>query len=85
MAVSAGSDWMVQRVLREVMMIRRGPARKAWGDKRVRRQEEGAPKQKQTSVLVGEQKEPNVAGAQRVWARQEVSSEREMGVWGRRS
>lgn len=60
MAVSAGSDWMVQRVLREVMTIRRGPAWKAWGDKRVRRQEEGAPRQKQASVLVGEQEEPRM-------------------------
>lgn len=60
--MSAGSDWMVQRVLREVMMIRRVPAWKACGDKRVRQQEEGAPapRQKQACVLVGEQKEPRM-------------------------
>lgn len=43
-------------------MIRRVPAWKACGDKRVRQQEEGAPapRQKQACVLVGEQKEPRM-------------------------
>lgn len=55
------------------------------GGERVRRQEEGPPAETGLCACWRTEGAQNVAGAQRVWARQEVNSEREMGVWGRHS